>query len=68
MLRVVFGNGHGCYKLGYDAVKLANCHNLRPVDELVTQAELISAPDIVIPDCGQIDTPNTAVQTLKRGC
>jgi hypothetical protein len=23
MLRVVFGNGHGCYKHCYDAVKLA---------------------------------------------
>ena len=23
MLRVVFGNGHGCYKRGYDALKLA---------------------------------------------
>lgn len=29
MLRVVFGNGHGCYKRGYDAVKLAETDLLR---------------------------------------
>ena len=29
MLRVVFGNGHGCYKRGYDAVKLAESSLLR---------------------------------------
>lgn len=29
MLRVVFGNGHGCYKRGYDSVKLAETDLLR---------------------------------------
>lgn len=29
MLRVVFDNGHGCYKRGYDAVKLAGSSLLR---------------------------------------
>ena len=29
MLRVVFGNGHGCYKRGYDSVKLAGTGLLR---------------------------------------
>ena len=29
MLRVDFGNGHGCYKRGYDAVKLAGTGLLR---------------------------------------
>ena len=29
MLKVIFGSGHGCYKLGYDAVKLAGTGLLR---------------------------------------
>ena len=29
MLKVVFGGGHGCYKRGYDAVKLAGAGLLR---------------------------------------
>ena len=29
MLRVVFGNDHGCYKRGYDTVKLAGTRLLR---------------------------------------
>ena len=43
MLKVVFDSGHGCYKRGYDAVKLAQTGLLRAKVAWVAQVAVIAS-------------------------